>query len=261
MSYIESILALLLIFWDISQEHRILLGCLFIAILIIIYLILWRKANKVTSIQLQINNSIVNVEAGDIFKYDCLKVITFNEYFDTIVDNDIISSNSLNGIFINSQVQQVDKLDSDIANDHILQEKKICQNESRRKGKLIRYSLGATYLFDDEYILTAFTHFTDDNKAFLTMSDFLQFLTTFWDQLDRIYSGRSVVIPLLGSGITRFKGYDMVSDQELLEIIIWSYKVSRVKFTYPSTITFVINESKKDKINFYEIKWNKYYDL
>lgn len=160
----------------------------------------------------------------------------------------------MNGIFINNKVSDIEKLDLSIADDCNLNDKTVERNESRRKGKKIKYRLGSVHLFENSYVLTAFTHFTDDNKAYLTMSDFLQFLVTFWDEIDRIYSGRSIAIPLLGSGITRFKGYDMISDQELLEILVWSYKISRVKFTYPSTVTFVIHEGIKEKINFYEIK-------
>ena len=71
-----------------------------------------------------------------------------------------------------------------------------------------------------------------------------------------MYAGRSVSIPLLGSGITRFKEYNMISDQELLEMLIWSFKVSRIKFTYPSQVSIIIHNSKKDKINFYKLKEN-----
>ena len=37
-------------------------------------------------------------------------------------------------------------------------------------------------------------------------------------------------MPLLGSGITRFHGYEEITDQEILEIILWTFKVSKIKF-------------------------------
>lgn len=76
---------------------------------------------------------------------------------------------------------------------------------------------------------------------------------TFWEEVDRVYAGKSVAVPLMGSGITRFKDAQ-VSEQELLEILIWSFKVSRVKFRYPAKVTIVIHKSMKDKINFYNLK-------
>jgi hypothetical protein len=85
------------------------------------------------------------------------------------------------------------------------------------------------------------------------MNEFINFLLNFWNEVDIVYNGRSIVIPLLGSGLTRFKNYEMITDQELLELLIWSFKVSKIKFTYPSTVSIIIHESKKDKINFYKL--------
>jgi len=86
------------------------------------------------------------------------------------------------------------------------------------------------------------------------MNDYINFLINLWNEIDIIYAGRSVTIPLLGSGITRFKEYNEITEQELLELLIWSFKLSRIKFTYPSKVSIVIHESKSDKINFYKLK-------
>lgn len=56
-----------------------------------------------------------------------------------------------------------------------------------------------------------------------------------------------------GSGITRFKDYN-INEQELLELIIWSFKISRVKFTYPSRVSIILHESARDKVNLYRLK-------
>ena len=100
----------------------------------------------------------------------------------------------------------------------------------------------------------AFSKFDNSNRAYLYMQDYIDCLINFWDEIDKIYADRSISIPLLGSGITRFKEYEKMSHQELLELLIWSFKVSRVKFNYPSKVTIVIHESQKDKINFYKLK-------
>ena len=261
LSTVEFILALVLIFLDIPQSARIVLGGIFIGILVCIYLLLWRRASKLESIQVHINNSVVNVEIGDIFDYKELKVIAFNEYFDTIVDDKIISNNSLNGIFINSKIDDISTLDSAIANDTVLQQKVVEENKSRQKGKTTRYSLGACYLHDNEYVLTAFSRFSIDNRAFLTMGDFLQFLVAFWSEIDGLKSGRSVVIPLLGSRMVRFRGYENITDQELLEMLVWSFKISRVKFAYPFSVTFVIHKDHKHNIDLYKIKRSEKYGI
>ncbi len=77
---------------------------------------------------------------------------------------------------------------------------------------------------------------------------------SFWSEVDRVYAGRTVALPVLGSGLTRRRGYENISDQELLELIIWTFKVSRVKFTYPSKVKIVVWHEKRDKINLLALK-------
>ena len=79
-------------------------------------------------------------------------------------------------------------------------------------------------------------------------------LLNFWNEIDRVYAGKSISMPLLGSGQTRIKDKIDISDQELLELLIWTFKVSRIKIKYPSKISIIIHSDNKDKINFYKLK-------
>ena len=124
---------------------------------------------------------------------------------------------------------------------------------NRRHGKKKKYKLGTIFKHDD-YLLAAFSKFDDENRAVLTMNDYVNFLLEFWNQVDIVYNGRSISIPLLGTGITRFKEHIEITDQELLELMIWSFKTSRIKFTYPSRVSIIIHEPKMDKINFFKLK-------
>ena len=45
-----------------------------------------------------------------------------------------------------------------------------------------------------------------------------------WNECDIHYGGNTVVLPLLGLGITRFRFYENITDQELLEITIGHLK-------------------------------------
>lgn len=87
------------------------------------------------SAKLRINNSTVNVFYGDIFKQEELKVIAFNEYFDTIVDDKIISHTSLNGQYLDKHITDIDQLNSDIEADERLKEHIADTNEKRKIGK------------------------------------------------------------------------------------------------------------------------------
>lgn len=254
VSWISIILSLIVIFADIPDKIRPLLGYGFIVLIILGYIVLWFWANKVLCRKIYINNSTVEVKTGDIFSEPGLKAIGFNEYFDTLVDEVVIASSTLNGKFIKKKINDVDYFDKLIENDTYLQERVIDINTTRKNGKTNRYKLGSIFLYNQEYLLTAFSRFDDQNKAYLGMPDYLEFLVNFWNNVDRVYAGRSIVIPLFGSGITRFRGYDMINDQELLEILIWSFKISRIKFTHPAQVTIVIHPDKKDRINFYDLK-------
>ncbi len=146
------------------------------------------------------------------------KVIAFNEYFDTVVDDDIISRTSLNGLFIenelNASVEELDRyIEKDLSNRRI----KIGKIVTRHKGKKVKYPIGTICKYND-FLITAFSKFDKDNKACLTMKEYIDFLMKFWEEIDRVYAGKSVSIPLLGSGITRFTENISISDQELKEL-------------------------------------------
>ena len=247
-------LSLVVIFADIPEKYKSPLGFGFVILLVIGYLAMWFWANKILHRKIRINNSTVEVKTGDIFNEPGLKAIAFNEYFDTKVDEVIIASSSLNGKFIQQKVNNIDELDTLIKNDIYLKDGIVEENRTRKDGKTVKYRLGSILLYNQEYLLTAFSKFDDQNKAYLTMSDYLEFLLQFWNEVDRVYAGRSVTMPLFGTGITRFRGYEMINDQELLEILIWSFKISRIKFTHPAKVIILIHPDKKDKINFYDLK-------
>lgn len=130
-------------------------------------------------------------------------------------------------------------------------DRKIETVSDRSMGKNIKYRLGSVYLHG-EYMLTAFSHFDSQNRAYLSQKEYVSCMLNFWDEVDQLYAGRSVSVPLMGSGITRFRDAD-VQPQELLKILIWSYKISRVKFKHPANVTIIIHSSMADKINLYEL--------
>ena len=61
-------------------------------------------------------------------------------------------------------------------------------------------------------------------------------------------------MPVLGSGITRFIDNENISDQELLEMIIWTFKLSRVRISYPSKLKIVVWDKKFKDINLQKLK-------
>jgi len=252
---ISVITSIVFLFVDIDTKYKTAIGLAALVLLIVIYIGLWTHSNFRKNIRLKINTSEVEVKFGDIFSEQAdLKVIAFNEYFDTLVDDKIIAKKSLNGVFINKFFEnKIDDLDGIISSDNHLMETSVGENMVRPSGKRIKYKLGTICVVND-YLITALTHFDENNKAYLEMNDYINCLLNFWNEVDRVYAGRTVALPVMGSGITRFKGYENISDQELLELIIWTFKVSRIKFTHPSKVKIVVYENKSDRINLLALK-------
>lgn len=253
MTAISMVLSLFFIFVEIPKECKICTGFVFLGVLVLVYIFIWIHANKRTKVKLNIDGSDVHVLSGDLFKQEGLKVIPFNEYFDTKVDNVIIADRSLNGQYIKNYCEDINILDNTIKEDRYLKEH-IEESNLERNGKEIKYTLGSSILID-EYVLVAFSKFDKDNKAYLTIHDYLQFLVCFWNEINRIYAQRPVSVPIFGSGITRFKGgFEDIDDNELLNIMIWTFKISKIKFKYPARLSIIIDDKKINKINVFKLK-------
>lgn len=253
-STISTIFSLLLIFVDIPTENKITLGIIFLFTLSLLYFGIWLKSNNLTGVNLDVEGSIVTVKAGDLFLQDGFKVIAFNEYFDTQVDDNIISHKSLNGLYIDNHLSgPISDLDQRVSNYKFDEDEILEVNQERKVGKKQKYSLGTIFVNED-YLLTAFSKFDDKNRAFLTMPDYLGFLINFWDKVNRIYAQKSVSVPIFGSGITRIKEHKNISDEDLLKIMLWTFRISEMRFKFPAKLTIVIHKDKIDKINLLDIK-------
>lgn len=256
-SGISACLTMLLIFIEIPPSAKLTFGGFFILILFFIYFALWLRSNCLEETNINIEGSNVTIKKGDIFEQPGFKVIAFNEYFDTQVDDRIISRQSLNGIFINEHLGvPVTQLDTHIENYPFDYDEILGENTARKTGKKIQFSIGTICVYND-YLLTAFSKFDEKNRAWLTMPEYLGFLINFWDRVNRVYSQKSVSVPIFGSGITRIKEHKNISDEDLLKIMLWTFRISETRFKYPARLTIVIHADKMDKINLLDIKFAK----
>ena len=241
---------------------------IFCAIIIGIFSYMWWKANQVNQANLKINNTRVCVTEGDIWelmKKDPkdrtgeLSVIAVNDFFDTIVNDRIVAAKSLHGQYINKIINEgkLGELDSIIESDDILNMASNRKDVPQRKvGRKVRYSIGSMVEFES-YILAAFTKFDEHNKAYLSAEEYTGFWMKFWENIDEIYAGRTLNIPLIGAGITRFRN-GKPSKQELLEIMLWTLKISGFHNTYADRrINFIIYPPDAEEIDFYHIQHNR----
>lgn len=134
-SAVSSAISAVVLFIDIPAEWKIKLGCIFVFLLLCCYLIIWIWSKNLNSITIDVEGSDVAIKVGDIFQQNGLKAIAFNEYFDTKVDNKIISENSLNGIFINKYLNiTASELNTYIKNYKFESEEEFSCNEKRLDG-------------------------------------------------------------------------------------------------------------------------------
>ena len=187
-----------------------------------------------------------------------INVIGVNDFFDVIVDDRIIAVSSLHGKYIKKIVEagKLDELNKVIETDEILNASGNSRiEESRIVGKKRRYEIGSVVEFES-YVLAAFTRFDSRNEAWLSAEEYVGFWMRFWENIDRIYAGRTINIPLMGAGITRFKN-GKPSKQELLEVMLWTMKISGFHNTYADKqVNFVIYPKDAPEIDFYHIQYN-----
>lgn len=247
---------------DISLQSRryIFETTLFLAMMV--YLGLLTRANLLRKITMHAGDSTIEIHEGDIFSseyfknHDLIKVFAFNEYFDTQVNDEIISKKSLNGQLISriSSHGDTTEIDTQIKNDPHLQKYREGTSTGRQSGgKQQRYKLGTVFKYTDDIFLTALTHFDPNNRAYLSVQDFIRFLVNFWDEIDSTYAGRTVVITLFGSGITRLE-HGTFTNEQILEIILWTFKLRRLKFTYPAKFVILLDHEISNQINYYKVR-------
>jgi hypothetical protein len=246
-------LSTILLFVDIPEGCKIPSLIVFLLALLLTYLGVWIWSNRINHVEINIEGTSVTVKVGDIFQQPGLKAIAFNEYFDTKVDNEIISEKSLNGIFINSHLKvPVAALDERIEQ-HRFEDDEVVENNSKRlAGKKVKYRLGTIFVHKD-FLLTAMSKFDDSNRATLTMPEYLEFLIRFWDRVNKVYAQQSVSAPIFGSGITRIKGHRNISDEDLLKIMLWTFRISEMRFKYPANLSIIIHKDKISQINLLDI--------
>ncbi len=216
-----------------------------------VFVICYRASHK-RKATFKINQIEVNVVEGDIFKTDAssINVIPFNDYYDVVVDNKIIAENSLHGKYIKKFWSgREDELNNIIKNDVILCKYKSGERINRNFGNQQKYELGSVICIGN-FVLTALSHFDEKNQAYLSFSNYIDFLASFWDHLDEVYANRTINIPVFGSGITRI-GKKRQSMQRLLELILWSIKESDFQ---GKRINILIYKDDINLVDFYHLE-------
>lgn len=192
-------------------------------------------------------NYSIRVEYGNILKTrNCKRVINFDECFTTQVGDKTadINPKSICGQYLTAHPNlDVQKLidDANIAP---------TRAKSRFQQKA-RYDSG-TIVPNGDDLLMAFAKLDDKGKGrFFSRDEYLQCLDLLWRELENHYSEKDVCVPILGAGTTSFDGGSgaSISQQDLLDIMIWSYKLSSHKIKAPHRLRIICKKNRGFSIN------------
>lgn len=199
-------------------------------------------------VRLTINQTSVNIFYGDIFKTKGFRVIGCDTHFDTRVNDIIISKNSLQGQMIleHGEVEEIKA-----AIDSEAKRLKIKRNENGLYdfplGSIIRYDSSVD---NQTYLMLAMTELNGDYEAHTNMAKYEQMLMKMWTEVARVYASNDIVLPILGTGITRFDDGPKDSNS-LLRCMLCTLNSSGVSFN--SNISVLIYGDAND-ISLYEYK-------
>lgn len=186
----------------------------------------------------------IQIEYGDILKKDdCKKVINFDECFTTSVGDapSDVKRNSICGQYLSNNPTHGM---SDLIEKAQL---KPAKGKSKFQGKE-RYESGRL-VPNGDYLLMAFAKLDNDGRGwFFSRDEYFDCLSILWNEIDKYYGQKDVCIPILGSGITRFED-KLLTQQELLDIIVASYKISSHKLKPPYQLHIVCKKGDGFSLN------------
>lgn len=195
------------------------------------------------------NNYKITVEYGDLLKMKkCKRVINFDECFSTHVGNAPadIKPNSICGQYLTANPNL--NIQSLLSNSQL----KSLKTKSKYQSKE-RYESGRIVPNGDDLLL-AFAKLDKSGAGRLTRDEYLECLSILWEEINIHYGQQNVCIPILGAGLTRIAGGSGASipQQELLDMMIWSYKLSSHKIKSPYRLRIICRRDEDfslDKID------------
>ena len=199
--------------------------------------------SKRKSVMVEGANFQIKIEYGDLLSIsDGKKVINFDECFSTDVGDEPyeIKPGSVCGQYIKTYGRpDIKRL---VKKYNLKPERDASQYQDKA-----RYESGRI-LPKYDFLLMAFAKLDKDGLGHLTYDEYLKCLDVLWDEIDKYHGGSNdVYIPVLGSNITRFD--KELTQQQLLDIMIASYRLSPKKLRSPCTLHIVCRPRRGFSLN------------
>ncbi len=224
----------------------LILAVTFVITVAFIYII--KHVRYRNSISLCISRNHVDVEYGNIFEKEGWRVIAVDTTFSTEVDDVVISKSSLHGQLV------LNHGDSDSIKEVV--KKEAVRRGIKSKNGVYTFKPGTAIPYDGNdghYIMVALNELNKDHEAHTKLSQYESTLMEMWRELNRVYAGNKLILPILGSGITRFDdGQD--ESVKLLRCMLCTLNTSKIHFKSNISIIKYSGGGKKEKIPLYEYR-------
>lgn len=188
------------------------------------------------------------IKFGDLFKQNGWKTIPVNEFFDSIVDENHVSSKSLHGMLLKKYWNpNVEDWNQQINNS--LSDRDLIENVSRNSGKSKKYKIGATAIAkknENNFLCVALTK-TDIGtlQASANPIELYQSITGLLTKSREVCSGSSLNIPLIGSGLSRTG----IKANIIVCVILTAIFEESRKSKITEEIRIILPENKKKDFN------------
>lgn len=226
----------------------------------------WFSRQKRIEIFEASNDCHVYVQYGDVFAADEVNnsserrniIIPVNRCFDTVVDDDLVSSRTLHGIAFN-KLYRSEKYNQDNLNKAIQKDLKErqglrpqeLQRSDKRKGNLERYELASVAEIQESdncvYFFLGLSTFDYDLSASTTQQEYVTAMQKLLEYCYKRSQQFPIVMPLIGAGLSRTK----YEERAILEYLVKLLKMN--KDLINSDIHIVVRNSGKETIPITEL--------
>ena len=183
------------------------------------------------------------MQYGDLFKQKkCKRVIDFDECFTNSVG---ATPSEINADSICGQYLKANPID----NIHTLIDASGLRPSEKKSAFQAKecYPSGSILPKGDD-LLMAFAKLDPDGLGRMTRDEYIDSLSLLWKEIDKFYGQKDVCIPVIGSGVTRIDDATL-SQQELLDIVIASYRLSSKKIKIPNKLRIICKRRDDFSLN------------
>lgn len=207
------------------------------------------------------NNNHVYVEYGDLLEYADERrnvVVTANRCFDTIVDDDLIASNTIHGKAINKicvsgyhEKMLNESLQKDLFERRKINPEMELTLDDKRKGNLMRYPAGTIAEFKKNnsdnitYFFLGMSAFNKDLHAETTDKEYAIVIQSLIEYCNIRSNKIPIYIPIIGTHSLNNKK----QERELLEYIVNAFRFN--KNLINTDIHIVVYKGRRDEVSIY----------